>query len=156
MTWDETPYLEVPLETVRVNFECFGIDPKDTQRVQFVQGMFEDTLPMIYRDELEVKALSVLRMDGDLYESTMNILFNVFHKLSTRGVVIVDDWTLTGDGETFPAQQAVHQFFEWHDVPMAEVQWVDEYSVYFVKGPEWEQVAIKRDLYDEILSRLPK
>lgn len=77
------PDLAVGLEAVKANFERFGLLD---DRVQFVKGWFKDTLP-----GLREQTWSVLRLDGDLYESTMNALENLYPQLSPGGWVIVDD-----------------------------------------------------------------
>ena len=58
--------LAVSLETVQANFARYGL--LDDQ-VKFLKGWFRDTLPTA-----PVDALSVMRLDGDLYESTMDAL----------------------------------------------------------------------------------
>lgn len=76
--------LSVSLEDVRSAFQRFEM--LDGQ-VQFLKGWFKDTLPTA-----PVDRLAVLRMDGDLYESTMDILRALYHKVSPGGFVIVDDY----------------------------------------------------------------
>jgi hypothetical protein len=47
----------------------------------------------------------VLRLDGDMYESTIIALRHLYDKVSPRGWVIIDDY------EVVPAcKQAVHDF----------------------------------------------
>jgi hypothetical protein len=89
--------LAVPLETVKHNFERYGL--LDDQ-VRFVQGWFRDTLPTV-----PIDCLALLRLDGDLYESTMVALRSLYHKVSPGGYVIVDDY-----GATPTCQQAVDDF----------------------------------------------
>ncbi len=55
--------------------------------VRFLQGWFKDTLA-----DAPVEQLAVLRMDGDYYESTIQILEALYHKVSPGGFVIVDDY----------------------------------------------------------------
>jgi Macrocin-O-methyltransferase (TylF) len=78
------PGLAVGLEEVRANFARYGL--LDDQ-VVFVEGWFRDTLPA-----LRSHTWSVLRIDGDLYESTMDALDNLYPGLSPGGWVIVDDY----------------------------------------------------------------
>lgn len=84
--WDlsEVDFLKVSLEQVRSNFEKF--DLLDDQ-VEFLKGWFCDTLP-----SAPIKEISILRLDGDLYSSTMDSLENLYHKVSTGGYIIVDDY----------------------------------------------------------------
>jgi O-methyltransferase len=76
--------LAVSLDEVRANFERYGL--LDDQ-VQFLKGWFRDTLPTAPIDQL-----AVMRLDGDLYESTMDALVNLYPKLSPGGFAIIDDY----------------------------------------------------------------
>ncbi len=49
-------------------------------------------------------------MDGDMYESTMDQLFNWYGKVSAGGVIIVDDYGLE------PCKAAIHDFRNWHNI----------------------------------------
>jgi len=62
--WNDKNYLEVSLEDVKMNFQALGL--LDDDRLHFCQGLFVDILPKCHPE-----AISVLRMDGDMYESTM-------------------------------------------------------------------------------------
>lgn len=76
--------LAVSLEDVKKNFQRYGL--LDDQ-VRFLKGWFRDTLP-----SAPIKKLAVMRLDGDLYESTMDALVNLYDKLSPGGFVIIDDY----------------------------------------------------------------
>lgn len=76
--------LAVSLNTVKNNFERYGL--LDAQ-VQFLKGWFCDTLP-----SAPIETLAIIRLDGDLYESTMDALDNLYDKLSPGGYVLVDDY----------------------------------------------------------------
>jgi O-methyltransferase len=78
--------LRVDLESVRANFRKY--DLLDDQ-VVFLKGWFSDTLP-----EAPIERLSVLRLDGDMYDSTMDALENLYPKVSPGGFVIIDDYCL--------------------------------------------------------------
>ena len=80
----ERDFLAVGLEEVQANFERFGL--LDDQ-VRFLEGWFRDTLPTV-RDH----QWAVVRLDGDLYESTINGLENLYPGLSPGGYLIVDDY----------------------------------------------------------------
>lgn len=89
-------FTEVSLEEVKRNFENYGL--LDDQ-VQFIPGWFKDSLPTA-----PVDRLAILRLDGDLYQSTIEALANLYPKLSKGGYVIVDDYA-------WPAcKQAVHDY----------------------------------------------
>ena len=53
-------------------------------------GWFKDTLP-----NAPIDSLSILRLDGDMYSSTMDALENLYPKLSVGGYCIVDDYCLS-------------------------------------------------------------
>jgi len=76
--------LKVSLDIVKENFRKY--DLLDDQ-VKFLKGWFKDTLPVA-----PIKKLAVLRLDGDMYESTMDSLTNLYPKLSVGGYIIIDDF----------------------------------------------------------------
>jgi hypothetical protein len=76
------------LARVRESFRRMGL--LDDQ-VIFVEGWFKDTLPSIATERL-----ALMRLDGDLYESTMDALVHLYPKLSPGGYVVVDDMSLEG------------------------------------------------------------
>jgi hypothetical protein len=80
------PGLAVDLPAVKENFARFGL--LDDQ-VEFVEGWFRDTLPGL-RD----RTWAVVRLDGDLYESTMDALKNLYGGLAVGGWLIVDDYEI--------------------------------------------------------------
>jgi hypothetical protein len=76
--------LAVSIETVQANFAKFDLLD---ERVMFLKGWFRDTLP-----NAPVDRLAVLRLDGDLYESTLDPLTHLYDKISNGGWVIIDDY----------------------------------------------------------------
>jgi O-methyltransferase len=102
--------LAAGVDRVRNAFEWHGLLD---ERVRFVRGWFKDTL----RDA-PVERLAVLRLDGDLYESTMDTLRPLYEKVSPGGFVIVDDY-----GVIDACRQAVHDFRDEHGVtePLVEI-----------------------------------
>jgi O-methyltransferase len=95
--WDN-PHLAVSLEEVKANFRRYGLLD---DRVRFLPGWFRDTLP-----EAPVSELAVLRLDGDMYESTIVALRSLYDKVSAGGYVIVDDYGAVPTG----AGKAVDDF----------------------------------------------
>ena len=92
-------HFAVDLEEVRSNFRRFGLLDDS---VQFLKGWFKDTLPLA-----PITRLSVMRLDGDYYDSTMDCLNNLYDKLSIGGYVIIDDY---GQDEWTYCRQAVDEF----------------------------------------------
>lgn len=78
--------LAVTMDTVRENFARYGL--LDDQ-VVFLKGWFRDTLPVA-----PIEKLAILRLDGDLYESTIQSLQTLYDKVSERGFIIVDDYNV--------------------------------------------------------------
>ncbi len=95
--------LSVRIETVRENFRKF--DLLDEQ-VVFLQGWFADTLPAA-----PIERLALLRLDGDMYGSTIDALTALYHKVSPGGFVIVDDY-----GAVPACRAAVTDFRETHGI----------------------------------------
>lgn len=80
------PALAVGLDEVRRNVERYGFDD---ERMRFVEGFFRDTLPTV-----AAETFALLRLDGDLYQSTWETLTHLYPRLSPGGFVIVDDYGL--------------------------------------------------------------
>ncbi len=76
--------LAVSLEQVKSNFAKYGLLDS---RVRFLKGWFRDTLP-----HAPIEGLAILRLDGDMYSSTIDALEHLFPKVSKGGFVIVDDY----------------------------------------------------------------
>ncbi|MGB3484689.1 MAG: TylF/MycF/NovP-related O-methyltransferase [Mycobacterium sp.] len=77
--------LGVSEEQVRANFERYGLLD---DRVRFLPGWFKDTL-----QDAPIDRISVLRLDGDLYESTIQALDALYPRLSPGGFCIIDDYS---------------------------------------------------------------
>jgi O-methyltransferase len=95
-SWRE-PVLAAPLEEVKANFSKYGLLD---DRVKFLVGWFSETLPVA-----PVERLALLRLDGDMYESTIVALRALYPKLSPGGYAIVDDW-----GQVAACRRAVEDF----------------------------------------------
>jgi O-methyltransferase len=106
-------YLAVPLEEVQRNFARYGLLD---ERVRFLPGWFKDTLP-----SAPIERLAILRLDGDMYESTVDAL-RLYDKLSPGGYLIVDDYGLP---DCPGAKLAVDEFRAAHAItaPLVEIDW---------------------------------
>jgi O-methyltransferase len=111
--------LEVSREEVQANFESYGL--LDDQ-VQFLKGWFKDTLP-----GAPIEQLSILRLDGDMYESTMDGLTNLYDKLSVGGYIIVDDY-----GAVEACEKAITDYRARHGI-VEEIIDIDGIGVYWKK-----------------------
>lgn len=104
--------LRVSVEQVKANFAKYGL--LDGQ-VGFLEGWFKDTLP-----DAPIEQLAVMRLDGDMYSSTMDALKSLYPKLSVGGYVIIDDY-----GYWEPCRQAVHDYRAANGIidPIHAVDW---------------------------------
>ena len=112
--------LSVPLETVRRNFEKYGL--LDDQ-VVFLKGWFKDTLPIS-----QIQRLALLRMDGDLYGSTIVALNALYNKLSPGGYVIVDDYHVVSG-----CRNAIKDFLSARRIPSPRLSEIDGVGVFWQK-----------------------
>ncbi len=109
--------LAVSLDRVKANFAHYGLLD---QQVRFIEGWFRDTLPTA-----PVERLAVLRLDGDMYESTTDALTHLYSKLAVGGYLIVDDY-----GAIPACKEAVHDYRHAHGIRDA-IQTVDWTGVYW-------------------------
>ena len=87
------------LEEVQENFRAYGLL---SGNVRFLKGWFKDTLP-----DAPIGPLSIMRLDGDYYDSTMDALRALYDKLAPGGFVIIDDY---GEELWTDCRQAVEDF----------------------------------------------
>jgi hypothetical protein len=108
--------LAVPLEEVKSNFKKYDLLDNN---VIFLKGFFKDTLPTA-----PIAQLALLRLDGDLYESTIEALTYLYPKLSVGGFVIIDDYSIDA------CAQAVHYYRALHAITDPIVP-IDKDGVYW-------------------------
>lgn len=92
-------------------------------QVKFLEGWFSETLPTAPIDQL-----ALIRLDGDLYESTMDAITALYDKLSPGGFLVVDDYN---DFE--PCRRAITEFREARGIT-GELHPVDWTAVYWRKS----------------------
>lgn len=113
--WHMYDELAVGLEEVQATFNRYGLlDDK----VEFLKGWFKETL-----SEAPIEQLAVLRLDGDLYESTMDALSSLYPKLSVGGYLIIDDYSLP------MCRQAVADYRDEHGItePIQVIDWTGSF-----------------------------
>jgi O-methyltransferase len=103
--------LAVAARAVRENFQRYGLLD---EQVVFLEGWFRETLPT-----LEDERWAVIRLDGDMYESTMDALVNLYPRLSRGGFVIVDDGALPACRAAVDDYRAEHEISD----PLLEIDW---------------------------------
>jgi O-methyltransferase len=89
------------------------------ERVRFLKGWFKDTLPTAL-----IERLAILRLDGDMYSSTMDVLKSLYPKLSSGGFAIIDDY-----GAVEGCRKAVTDFREHNKIndPILPIDWTGVY-----------------------------
>jgi O-methyltransferase len=85
-TFDE---LAVSLEEVKEVFASYGLL---SDNVVFRKGWFKDTMQEVN----DIESVAILRLDGDMYSSTMEVLDALYDKVPVGGYLIIDDWMLPG------------------------------------------------------------
>jgi O-methyltransferase len=108
--------LAVPLEEVKRNFSRYNMLD---QQVRFLPGWFNETLPTA-----PIERLAVLRADGDMYGSTIDILNSLYPKLSVGGFAIIDDY-----GAVPACRAAVEDYRSEHGIaePIERIDWTGVY-----------------------------
>lgn len=116
-THHNVPMLRVSLEEVKGNFEKYSL----TENVVFLKGWFKDTLPLL------TNKFSLIRLDGDMYESTIDALNNLYPRLSEGGYCIIDDY-----GVVPGCHHAVNDYRKEHNIK-SEIINIDGAGMYWKK-----------------------
>jgi len=111
-------YLAVSKAQVEENFRRYGLLDR---QVVFLQGWFKDTLPTIGDEKF-----ALIRLDGDMYESTMDGLKSLYPKLSPGGFCIVDDYFIPS------CRRAISDYREAHGIT-EPIEDIDGWAVYWRK-----------------------
>lgn len=108
--------LAIRLDEVKANFAKYDLLD---DAVVFLEGWFRDTLPAC-----TAKEFAVLRLDGDMYESTIEALESLYPKLSPGGFVIIDDY-----GAVEGCRKAVHDFRDRHAIndEIEDIDWTGKF-----------------------------
>jgi O-methyltransferase len=112
--------LSVGADQVRHNFERYGVYD---ERVKFLVGWFKDTLPTA-----PIETLSLMRLDGDMYESTWQAIEALYPKLSPGGFCIIDDF---GSHQS-QAGLAIHDYRRDHNID-EPIEDIDGFGAYWRK-----------------------
>lgn len=87
------------ISDVKKNLEKFNLLDKN---IIFIEGWFKDTL---FKGNHLIQKISILRLDGDYYSSTLEVLEGLYNIVQQHGYVIVDDYSLRG------CRNAINKFF---------------------------------------------
>ena len=110
--------LAVGLDEVKENFNKYNLLDKN---VKFIKGFFEHSLK-----NTDIKQLALLRLDGDMYSSTIQVLEALYDKVSIGGYIIVYDYALNG------CKKAIDDFIKERNIT-SELKIIDWTGVYWIK-----------------------
>jgi uncharacterized protein (TIGR01627 family) len=99
---------KAPIELVRKAFEQCDIN-MDDGTVHLIKGFFEDTVPKFKVNN----KIALLRLDGDLYSSTMVVLEHFYDYVNVGGWVVIDDYfwkPKVAASSTRVCKDAIHDF----------------------------------------------
>lgn len=122
-------FLKVNLETVKNNFRKYNLLGPN---VKFIKGFFSESLR-----KPPFEKLSILRLDGDMYSSTWQVLTSLYDKLSDGGFCIIDDYHLPA------CKKAVDDFRKTNKID-DEIIRVDWTGVYWVKNKKPNYMTIQK------------
>ena len=114
------PVLAVSLDEVKELFCRYDLLGDN---IKFLKGWFKDTLPTA-----NIEKLALLRLDGDLYESTMDALVPLYDKVVSGGFIIVDDY-----GSCPPCKRAIEDFRRQRNI-VEPLEVIDVQSVFWRKS----------------------
>jgi hypothetical protein len=111
--------MAVSEETVRNSFARYGLLD---EQVVFLKGFFCETLPTA-----PIRQLSILRVDADLYASTLDVLLNLYSVLSAGGYAVFDDYQNLPD-----CRRAIDEFRRSNGIT-EKICRIDERVIYWQK-----------------------
>jgi hypothetical protein len=103
--WGNSLWCNASLDDVTANMRRTGYPP---ERVTFVEGTVEDTIPRIVPD-----SIALLRLDTDWYSSTAHELEHLLPLLVPGGVLVLDDY-----GYWQGARRAVDEYLAQTGIPL--------------------------------------
>jgi|APSaa5957512535_1039671.scaffolds.fasta_scaffold105662_1 O-methyltransferase len=92
----------------------------EKSKINLIKGWFEDTLSVHKR---HIGKISILRLDGDFYESTKVVMEQLYPQVVDGGVVIIDDY-----GHFEGCRRAIKEF-----APEQKILYGDDGVRYFIK-----------------------
>lgn len=104
------------VDNVRRNLARYGFGDNCHYHV----GWFQDTVP-----GSDTGPIALLRLDGDLYESTEVCLRHLFDRVSPGGAIVLDDYPLVG------SRKAWEEFCKSRDLTIPPIVACDTGAAYF-------------------------
>lgn len=114
--------LAVSKEDVITSFKRLGLWDGN---IKILEGWFKDTLP-----SAPIEKIALMRLDGDMYGSTMDALYALYPNLSIGGCCMVDDY-----GTVEECRIAVNNFRAWQGIT-EQIEWIDHTGIFWIKKTE--------------------
>lgn len=111
--------LSISKEEVEDNFRRYNLLDEN---VVFVEGFFEHSLHLV-----DSSNIAVLRLDGDMYSSTIQVLNQLYDRVPKGGFIIIDDWKVQG------AFMAVRDFRAKREI-QDKIKKIDKMSAFWQKS----------------------
>lgn len=96
------------LESVQSNLKEWGFDG---YKIYFKKGWVQNTITDDFKSQI-----AILRLDMDIYDPTKHALEKLYPLLSIGGVLIIDDWELTG------VRAACDEYFKGQNVEWLSIE----------------------------------
>ena len=109
---------------VRSTFKRYGLWD---EQVTILAGYFNDSLPYAATNGYLDGGLALIRMDCDMYRSTMDVLDTLWPYLSKGGIVAHNNFEYTAP------RTAVVEFRRKHGLQRLPIHIVDDNAMFFVK-----------------------
>eukprot|EP00759_Apiculatamorpha_spiralis_P031232 PhF_6_TR32961/c0_g1_i4/m.48512/K05303/K05303; O-methyltransferase len=111
--WHKDAGLRIDLEWVNRSFNDYCV--YDPDKVVYGKGFFKDTIPPLREEFIQSKqSFSNIRLDGDMFESTIDVLCYTYDLVDVGGTILIDDFRW--DRIVYGAQHAVIQFREIYGI----------------------------------------
>ena len=107
------------LDEVKNNFKKYNLLDEN---IKFIKGFFEHSLK-----NTDIDKLAILRLDGDMYSSTIQVLEYLYNKVSKGGFIIIDDY-----GAVKGCKLAVDDFRKKRNI-ISELKVIDWTGRYWIK-----------------------
>ncbi len=119
------------LSSVKGYLKNVGLTEKELEEdITLVPGFFPDSFRAV-----NVRKISFLNLDVDLYQSYKSCLEEFYEKLSPGGVIIFDEYKNEIEARNFPgASRAIDDFFDQHGIKNAVVKDCNFWKYYHIKG----------------------
>ncbi|CAK0793853.1 unnamed protein product [Prorocentrum cordatum] len=125
--WHLHDYLAVPKEQVEDHFRRYLLFD---ERVKFVEGFFQQSLPNLVRSGSLTRPLGILRIDCDTYSATLEVLCFLYESVHVGGYCIADDF------EIQESRRAILDFLRGQNITSRIVPVGDGKAAWFEKTSE--------------------